>query len=523
MASSAAATRVAATSAGTPASRSTHSATSSRPTPPSAAPCAKPAPQPLWTRNFIAGTCLNFFIAGNYFMLMVVMTAYALTVYEAPAAVAAFCASAFIVGTLFSRFTAALLMEHFGRMPLLIVGCIAEVALTALYLLNEPIGALIGVRLAHGFAYGVCSTTIATVITSVVPPERKGEGIGYFMLSITLGSAIGPFAGIFLANNFGYPVVFAVASVLVAASIPTALLLRPAASTKVRGNAAAAVAQMDAADDAAAGALAAAPLEEAREKAASAADEARVADARVADTSASGPAASTQDVVAGATCPVCAGADDDCPVCSRVPSTHLEEVVTAKVEHSPLARFVEADVLPIAVVCGLLFFGYSSLLTFLTPYAIQIGLANAASVFFVVYALAMFVTRPFTGRAFDRVGPHPVMVPAFLSFAAGMGLLAFAANDGMMLGAAALLGFGVGTVQSCGLAMAVRVTSDDRLPVANATFYMLLDVGVGIGPILLGAFAPLIGYGNLYLAMAVLALATLALFFVVAKTEKGAR
>ena len=221
-----------------------------------------PAPAPLWTRNFIAGTFLNFFIAGNYFMLMVVMTAYALTVYQAPAAVAAFCASAFIVGTLFSRFAAAPMMERFGRLPLLIVGCIAEVALSALYLLNEPVGALIGVRLAHGFSYGVCSTTIATVITSVVPPERKGEGIGYFMLSITLGSAIGPFAGIFLANNFGYPVVFVVASVLVALSIPAALLLRPASSTKVKGSEAAAEAEVEAAADAVAGAVAEAPDEE---------------------------------------------------------------------------------------------------------------------------------------------------------------------------------------------------------------------------------------------------------------------
>ncbi len=524
MASPASATPAAATSAAPSDLRSARSAARAKAAPPSAAPCAKPEPQPLWTRNFIAGTCLNFFIAGNYFMLMVVMTAYALAVYQAPAAVAAFCASAFIVGTLFSRFAAAPMMEHFGRMPLLVVGCIAEVALTALYLLNEPVGALIGVRLAHGFAYGVCSTTVATVITSVVPPERKGEGIGYFMLSITLGSAIGPFAGIFLANNFGYPVVFAVASVLVALSIPAALLLRPASSTKVRGNAASAVAEMDAADDAAAGALAAAPLEEARERAASAADEVRVADARVADTSAAEAlAAPAQDAVAGAVCPVCAGTDDDCPACCRVPSTHLEEVVTAKVEHSPLARFVEAGVLPIAVVCGLLFFGYSSLLTFLTPYATEIGLDRAASVFFVVYALAMFATRPFTGRAFDRVGPHPVMVPAFVSFVLGMVVLAFAANDGMMLGAAALLGFGVGTVQSCGLALAVRVTSDARLSVANATFYMLLDVGVGVGPILLGVVAPLIGYGNLYLAMAVVGAAAMALFLVVAKTEKGAR
>lgn len=272
-------------------------------------------------------------------MLMVVMTAYALTVHQAPAAVAAFCASAFIVGTLFSRFAAAPMMERFGRMPLLVAGCIAEVALSALYLLNEPVGALIGVRLAHGFSYGVCSTTIATVITSVVPPERKGEGIGYFMLSITLGSAIGPFAGIFLANNFGYPVVFAVASVLVALAIPAALLLRPASSTKVKGSEAAAEAEVEAAADAVAGAVAEAPDEEAREDAAANRDEAL--------------AAST-----------------------RVPSTHLEEKVAAKVEHSPLARFVEAGVLPISVVCGLLFFGYSSLLTFLTPYATEIGLAG---------------------------------------------------------------------------------------------------------------------------------------------------
>lgn len=497
MASSAAATRPAAS----PARQSAASA-AARPAPASSSR-AKCAPQPLWTRNFVAGTLLNFFIAGNYFMLMVVMTAYALTVYQAPAAVAAFCASAFIVGTLFSRFAAAPLMERFGRMPLLMVGCIAEVGLTALYLLNEPVGALIGVRLAHGFAYGVCSTTVATVITSVVPPDRKGEGIGYFMLSVTLGSAIGPFAGIFLANNFGYPVVFTVASVLVAASIPAALLLHPAPSTKVRGSERAAEAEMTSAGDAVAGTVADAPLEEAREDAAS--------------------AEAAPGAVRGEACPVCAGADADCPACSRVPSTHLEEVVTEKVEGSPLARFVEAGVLPISVVCGLLFFGYSSLLTFLTPYATEIGLALAASVFFVVYALAMFATRPFTGRAFDRVGPHPVMVPAFVSFVLGMVVLALASNDWMVLGSAALLGFGVGTVQSCGLAMAVRVTSDARLSVANATFYMLLDVGVGIGPILLGVVVPLIGYVNLYLAMAAIGACALALFLVVAKTEKGAR
>lgn len=465
--------------------------------------------EPLWTKSFVAGTLLNFFIAANYFMLMVVMTAYALNVYQAPAALAAFCASVFVLGTLVSRFVSAPLMERFGRVPVLAASAIAEVALTALYLLNVPLGALIGVRVVQGFAYGVCSTTIATVVTSIVPASRKGEGIGYFMLSITLGSALGPSVGIFLSGALGYDALFAVACGVVALAVPCTLLLRPAKGTVVKGNLAKARAQTAAAVDALAGAESAAPREGARDERLADRLEARPSAAKAAEGS--GP------------CPVCGGADADCPACTRVPSTHLEEKITNKVEHSWLRRFVVADVLPISIVCGLLFFGYSSLLTFLTPYATQAGLAGAASVFFLVYAGAMFVTRPFTGRTFDRKGPHIVMIPAFLSFAAGMVLVALASSGWMLLVAAALLGFGVGTVQSCGLAMAVRVTSDARLSVANATFYMLLDLGCGVGPVLLGLLVPLIGYQALYLCMAGIGLLAFALFLVVAKTEKGAR
>ncbi|MFR5093256.1 MAG: hypothetical protein ACLTDR_15865 [Adlercreutzia equolifaciens] len=74
------------------------------------------------------------------------------------------------------------------------------------------------------------------------------------------------------------------------------------------------------------------------------------------------------------------------------------------------------------MVCGLLFFGYSSLLTFLTPYATEIGLARRQRVLRRVRA--GHVRRSFTGRAFDRVGPHLVMAPAFVSFALGMVVLA---------------------------------------------------------------------------------------------------
>lgn len=44
----------------------------------------------------------------------------------------------------------------------------------------------------------MASTVIAITVASIVPESRRGEGIGYFTLNITLGSAIGPFLGISL-------------------------------------------------------------------------------------------------------------------------------------------------------------------------------------------------------------------------------------------------------------------------------------------------------------------------------------
>ncbi len=438
---------------------------------PSSPKPVKPLKQKLWTRDFVLGTLTNFVISANYFMLMVVITAYTMEAYGAPASLAAFCASIFIIGTLVARFTSALLIERINTKLLLVIGTLLEATLTALYFVHGALWLLIVVRFAHGFAFGTCSTVVTTIVTSMVPVERKGEGIGYFMLSVTLEAAIGPFTGIFISNNFGYPTLFAIATAVVCVSLPLALAIRvPKDQTRGSRAAARAKAQEQAAADEVAADLMADSAEGVREL-------------RVGETTATAAQAA--------------------PATTTTARAGLNSFVN---------KFIERRVLPISLVACIVFFGYSSLLTFLTPYATEIGLARAASVFFIVYAFSMFVTRPFTGKAFDRKGARPVMTPAFFAFSAGMLLLAFASNDWMILGAALLLGFGVGTIQSCGLAVAVRETPDDRLSKANATFYIMLDLGVGIGPVLLGALQPIIGYHAMYIGMTALGLGALILF-----------
>ena len=49
--------------------------------------------------------------------------------------------------------------------------------------------------------------------------------------------------------------------------------------------------------------------------------------------------------------------------------------------------------------------------------------SSNCSFFFVVYAVAVLISRPFTGKLFDNKGPNSIMYPTIISFAIGMIIL----------------------------------------------------------------------------------------------------
>lgn len=111
-------------------------------------------------------------------------------------------------------------------------------------------------------------------------------------------------------------------------------------------------------------------------------------------------------------------------------------------------------------------------------------------------------------------------IPAFFAVVIGMVMIACSTNDWLLLGSALVLGYGVGTIQSCGLSFAVKITPDERISLANATYYILVDAGVGIGPLILGIIVPLIGYRAMYVTMALLGIVAFFLFLIVSKAKK---
>ena len=178
-----------------------------------------------------------------------------------------------------------------------------------------------------------------------------------------------------------------------------------------------------------------------------------------------------------------------------------------------LAKYIELRVISISVITMLIYICYSSVVSFLAVYAKQISLETSAGFFFVIYAIFVLVSRPFVGKLFDRRGEHVIMYPAIVMFSIGLCLFSQSYSGGVLLSAAACIGLGLGSIQSSTQAIAVKVTPQRRMGLANSTYFMFCDVGMGIGPVLVGFLIPFTGYRGMYLCAAGIAFVCLALYY----------
>lgn len=168
--------------------------------------------------------------------------------------------------------------------------------------------------------------------------------------------------------------------------------------------------------------------------------------------------------------------------------------------------YIEPAAIPVALVTLVISACYGCVQAFLPLYAEETGLTAPASLFFLVYATVALFSRPFTGRIFDSKGANPIVYPALGCTALGLALLGLADSAFILLFSGALLGGGVGNMQTIAQAASIRLVSHERYGQATATHFIFLDFGIGLGPYVLGFLVPGAGYNGMYLVCALLAL-----------------
>lgn len=192
---------------------------------------------------------------------------------------------------------------------------------------------------------------------------------------------------------------------------------------------------------------------------------------------------------------------------AKIPERVPTKAEKREIKKKDFSDFFVVRALNIGVIVFLAGMCYSSVLAFLWEYASGLGFEKTGGVyFFVCFAFAAFVGRSATGWLMDHQGRDTVIYLSLLLVVIGMIAVAVASESGLFLIGGLVLGAGYGTVTSTCHALSLSCAVAGKLGLATSTYFVMMDLGIGIGPFLAGILAETFGFQTAYLAMGALAL-----------------
>ncbi|MEQ6353834.1 MFS transporter [Lysinibacillus sp. M3] len=362
----------------------------------------------LWTRDFIGIAITNFLVFTTFFYLLVTLPIYTLQELHGAKTEAGLITTVFLIASILTRPFAGKWIEKAGKYVVFISSLLVLFAASALYFIPQSLIGLLFLRFFHGIGFGMATTATGAIVADLIPESRKGEGMGYYGLTLNLAMAIGPFLGLTVMHQTATSLMFILNACFAFFALVAGLFVK-------------------------------------------------------------------------------------LPKKTFMPEQEIERKTSMKI-----GDYLERSAIPVSLISA--FFGliYSGIISFVSLYAKEQSLVEAASYFFVVYAVVLLISRPFTGKWFDLFGANMIIYPAILCFAVGTFLLSVSNTSLLFLTSAALIGVGWGTVFPSFQTIAIQVAPPKKRALATATFLSIYDFGFGIGSFIFGIAAAKIDYGSIY-------------------------
>lgn len=131
----------------------------------------------------------------------------------------------FTAGALVSRFYSGRMADKIGRVPVMIIGTIVTAMSGCLYIFTTTMGLLLILRFFHGLSTGWRPVGTTAYLSDIIPSNRRGEALGFLGIAGSTGSAIGPWVGSVIKEEYSFELMFIVASLFgVLALLLTAFL-----------------------------------------------------------------------------------------------------------------------------------------------------------------------------------------------------------------------------------------------------------------------------------------------------------
>jgi MFS family permease len=152
------------------------------------------------------------FCALTSFYLLLSVTPMFATAAGAGSAEAGLVTGALLLGTVAAEVAAPIVMRRLGYRTPLAAGAVM-LGLPALALLPAgPLATIVTVSVVRGFGFGLATVITGALTATLLPPGRRGEGLGLFGVVACVPGVVALPSGVWLAGHYGYPVVVAMAA-----------------------------------------------------------------------------------------------------------------------------------------------------------------------------------------------------------------------------------------------------------------------------------------------------------------------
>lgn len=158
----------------------------------------------LWTGSFAAVCLSSFFIYLNVYMLNTTLPLYAKEAMSSSGQQMGLVMTLWSAGVVLLRLMSGQWIDRFGIRRLAVLAILCFLGANLLYIGISEVSTLLAVRILHGGSFAVGATATSALAANMISHSRKGEGIGYFSLFMSIAMVIGPAAGILLVERYGH-------------------------------------------------------------------------------------------------------------------------------------------------------------------------------------------------------------------------------------------------------------------------------------------------------------------------------
>lgn len=377
----------------------------------------------IWTKDFLYLCFSNFLVALMFYMLATVLPLFVQTKMIGNEKQMGLVITVYMFGSVLARIFSGVWVDRFGKKKISIIGfTLFFIATISYFGIINGIVLLLIIRFIHGISFAIASTGSTAAVISILPLSRRGEGIGYSSMFISLSMVVGPWLGLLLWQSENIYIL------LTAVTILSAIALFLVSCVQIN--------------------------------------------------------------------------ESDINIKNKQKKLHWSDIL-------------EIKALPISLISFFLLFSYSSLAGFLASYTEELNQASITGLFFIVFAIMIVAFRPIVAKLLDKCKEQYLFYPSILLFAIGMFILSQAHSASIILISSVFMGLSYGILYPLFQGLSIKQSPINRSGAATATFFLLNDIGYGLGSYFMGVTASISNYRTMYIVAGIIALSSAIAYFTI--------